>query len=105
MKSNPNIKLDEAAPLEYIKMVAQDFEESGSEKNIPAGDHWHKNHSVDYYHGMLSTMGNVLNGMMHLKQGNTTADNLYYEFSIIIGQLAKIIIEKTPKIITLDNNN
>lgn len=94
-------KLDTPIGLKYIKELAEKF--TASNIKPPAGDHWQNNLSADYYLGMLTSLNLAMTGLVSMQGSeNANLESLINELNTVCGELCVKIVEKTSKIITLD---
>lgn len=106
LKQQP--KLDTPLKMKDIEMIANSFKKAkdaqpADKPLIPAGDHWQNNLSVDYYLGLLSGVQLAMRGLMNMRENiEANPDTLLSELNLVSGQLCEKIVEKTPKIITLN---
>ncbi len=95
-------KLDTPLKIKDIEEIAKAFQaaKEATPNLIPAGDHWQGNLSVDFYMGQLAGFNLCIRGLMNSQANpDSTLDDLINEFNLVSGQLAEMIVAKTPKII------
>lgn len=98
-------KLDTPLKLKDIEEIAKAFQ-AAKEANpnlIPAGDHWQGNFDANFYLGMATAMNLAIRGLMNSEANpDSTIGDLINEFNLVSGQLAEMIVAKSPKITVVD---